>query len=240
VKFKNKEGKEEFVWQTCYGPAISRILASVISMHGDDAGLIIPYSITPFQVVLIPIFNAENKEKILKETEKIQEKLEKLGISSEVDSREKRPGEKYYEWELKGVPFRLEIGEKELENKELTLFTRDTKEKEKIKISDLKKIAKLGIEFDKRLLEKADKFFVGRTVDCKTKQEVKKVVEEGKIARVSFCSTEKDGVSCAEIIEKEINADVRGTLANKNEKVFSKCPFCNREASKVVYIGRSY
>ena len=240
VKFKNKQGENEFVWQTCYGPAISRIMASVISMHGDNSGLIVPYCIAPVQVMLIPIFNLENKNKVLKETEKIRDKLEKEGIISEIDSREKRPGEKYFEWELKGVPFRLEIGEKELDNKELTIFIRDTKEKQKIKISDLKKITKMGTEFDNRLLKKADKFFEGRTVDCKTSSEVKKVVEQGKIARVSFCSTEKEGIPCAEIIEKEINADVRGTMANKNEKPFSKCPFCNKEATTVVYIGRSY
>ena len=240
VKFKNKQGENEFVWQTCYGPAISRIMASVISMHGDNSGLIVPYCIAPVQVMLIPIFNLENKNKVLKETEKIRDKLEKEGIISEIDSREKRPGEKYFEWELKCVPFRLEIGEKELDNKELTIFIRDTKEKQKIKISDLKKITKMGTEFDNRLLKKADKFFEGRTVDCKTSSEVKKVVEQGKIARVSFCSTEKEGIPCAEIIEKEINADVRGTMANKNEKPFSKCPFCNKEATTVVYIGRSY
>jgi prolyl-tRNA synthetase len=240
VKFKDQNGKEQFVWQTCYGPAISRILASVISMHGDNSGLVIPYCISPIQVILIPIFNAKNKEKILKESKKIMEKLESEGIVSEIDDREKRPGEKYYEWELKGVPIRLEIGEKELYKKELTLFLRDTKEKQKIKFTKLKDIKKIGEDFDKRLLKKADKFFEGRTLDCKTIDEIKKAVNKGKIARVSFCSTEKAGFPCAEIIEKEIGADVRGTFANKNEKPFSKCPFCNKEATTVVYVGRTY
>ena len=148
----------------------------------------------------------------------------------------------FYDWELKGVPFRIELGEKELKSKKLILFTRDTRKKENVSMSALKTIKKLGKEYDSRLLKKADSFMNGKIVNCKTKDELKKAVRNGKIARVNFCSVEKQGIACADIVEKEIGADVRGTLANKNEKppANSKCIICNRPANEIVYIGKSY
>jgi len=239
--FKNKEEKEEYMWTTAYGPAVSRILASVIATHGDDSGLVLPYSISPLQVIIVPIFNAENKNKILKKSKDILDKLEKEGIKVEIDDRDyKRPGEKYHIWELKGVPFRIEFGEKELDKDEISLFIRDTKEKKKLKLKDLKDINKLGKEFDKRLREKADKFVEKRIVNCSSKKEIKDALASGKLARINFCSTDKSGNPCAEVVEKEFSGDVRGTLADKNEKANGKCLFCGRPAEKVVYVGRSY
>ncbi|VVB79936.1 Proline--tRNA ligase [uncultured archaeon] len=241
VKFKDEKGKEEYVWQTCYGPALSRILASVISMHGDNNGLVMPFCIAPAQIVIVPIFTKENKTKLVKECEKIKEKLEKENLSVELDDREeKRPGEKYYEWELKGVPFRLEIGEKELKQKKLTLFVRDTREKTNISLAKVTQLAKLGEEYDKRLLAKADKFMKGKIVDCFDKADIKQALEDKKIARVNFCSTEKEGISCAEKIEKDFGAEVRGTLGSKSEKPTGGCAICGKSAKVVVYLGKSY
>jgi prolyl-tRNA synthetase len=239
--FKNKEEKEEYLWTTAYGPAVSRILASVIATHGDDSGLVLPYSISPIQVIIIPIYNAENKNKILKQSKEILNKLKKEGIRVEIDEREyKRPGEKYHIWELKGVPFRIEFGEKELDEDEAIFFIRDTKQKEKLKLTDLKKIPKLGEEYDKRLKEKADKSVEKKIVNCSNKKEIKEALSSGKLARINFCSTDKTGIACGEIVEKEFSGDVRGTLANKNEKANGKCLFCGKPATKVVYVGRSY
>ncbi|MBU2562693.1 MAG: proline--tRNA ligase [Nanoarchaeota archaeon] len=240
VKFKDENGKEQFVWQTCYGPAISRMLASVISTHGDDYGLILPFSISPVQLIIIPIFNKENKEKILSESEKIKERLNFTGIKSEIDASEKRPGEKYYEWELKGVPFRLEIGEKELNEKQLTLFIRDIRKKQKISLKALENLKEYGRDFDKRLIKKADQLIKERIIDCKTKKELKKIIDDKKIARANFCSVDEKGEICAEYIEKEINAEVRGTRADKKERPKGNCIICGKSAKEVVYIGKSY
>ena len=240
VKFKDEAGRDQYVWQTCYGPAISRILASVISTHGDNKGLVLPFCISPVQVIIIPIFNKKNKKKILNEIKKINKKIESFGIKTKIDDDQKRPGEKYYEWELRGVPFRLEIGEKEIKEKKLTLFIRDTLKKQKISINQLKKIKQLGKEFDSRLISKADKFLKNKIINCKTKQEIKNAIKNKKIARINFCSIDKQGEKCAEIIEKEINAEVRGTLANKHKKSTGKCTICGKPAKEIVYLGRSY
>jgi len=240
IKFKDEEGKERYVWQTCYGPAPSRILASIISIHGDNSGLIIPFCISPKQIIIIPIFDKKNKNKILKESEKIKQKINSLGLKTEIDTSEKRPGEKYYEWELRGVPFRLEIGEKELKNKKLTLFIRDIRKKESIDVKNLSKLKKYGEEFDKRLILKADKFMKNKIVKCKGKEEIKKTINNKKIAKIDFCSIDKEGEKCAAYIEKDIGAQIRGVMANKKEKPSGKCVICNKLAKEVVYLGKSY
>jgi len=240
IKFKDEDGKEQYVWQTCYGPAMSRILASVISMHGDDSGLIMPFCVSPIQVIIIPIYNKENQKKVISECEKISKEINSLGLKTEVDLSGKRPGEKYYEWELKGVPLRLEIGKKEIKSKKLTLFLRDTGKKEIIATNQLVKLKKYGEEFDKRLKQKAENFMKGKIINCENKKEIKKAIDEEKIARVNFCSVKKDGEKCAEYIEKEIGAEVRGTMANKKEKPSGKCIICGKSATEIVYIGKSY
>jgi prolyl-tRNA synthetase len=238
VSFLDENEKKQNVWQTCYGPAISRIMASVISTHGDDKGLVLPYCISPVQVVIVPIFKKENKKKIIEKAEKIKKELEKEDISSEIDDSEKRPGEKFYNWELKGVPLRIELGEKELASEKIMLYIRDLNEKREIK--NLSEIKKIGAEIDERIRKKAEKNVENNIISCNDKRELKRIIEDKKIARVNFCSMEKEGVKCAEVIEKEINADVRGTLANKNEDVFGECIICKKKASVVAYIGRSY
>ena len=240
AKFKNIKGKEEYLWTTAYGPAMSRILASIISTHGDDQGLIFPFCIAPIQVIIIPIFNTKNKNNIIKEATKLKENLNSIEIRTEIDASEKRPGEKYNHWELKGVPFRIEIGEKEFKTKKITLATRDIKEKQTLPIKNISELKELGKEFDTRLKEKAEKFMKGKIVNCKTKQDIKKAVNEKKVAKVNFCSIEKQGEKCAEIIEKEINAEVRGILINKKEKPTGKCIICGKPAKEVVYVGKSY
>lgn len=238
--FRNKKGEEDYLWTTAYGPAMSRILVSVISTPGDDEGLVLPFSVSPIQVIIIPIFTKKNKKNILKKSEDIKNNLKKVGIKVEIDVSEKRPGEKYHYWELKGVPLRLEIGEKEVKTGKLILFKRNTKKKEKIDMKKIQELKKIGEKIDSELKARAEKIMNKSIVECKTKQELKKAIEDNKIAKVNFCSTEKEGEKCAEYIEKELNAEVRGTLANKNEKPKGNCIICGRPAKEVVYIGRSY
>lgn len=241
IKFKTVDEKEEYVYQTCYGPAISRILASVISMHGDNNGLILPFKISPVQVLIVPIYSDKNKEKIEKTIQKIKDSLNEINIDVKIDNSDKRPGEKFFFWEMKGVPLRIELGEKELKNKKVTLFIRDTREKIQVLISNLaKEILKQGKEIDERLMKKADKLLKDSIVDCKTKEEIKSALDNKKIARFNFCSIEKDGEKCAEFIEKELTARVMGVRHDKTEKADGKCIICNKKANAVVYAGKSY
>lgn len=240
AKFKNEKGEENYLWTTAYGPAMSRILVSVIAQHADNNGLILPSTVAPIHVIIVPIFNKKNKEKIIKESNKILEKIKSLELSAEVDDSEKTPGEKFNIWELKGVPLRIEFGERDLKNNSIVLYTRDTHKKQPIKINELKNLKKLLQEYDRRLLKKADEKAKGKIEDAKSISEIKKILKYGKIARINFCSTESEGLKCAELIEKETGAEIRGTLADSKEKPKGNCVICNKPATQVVYVGKSY
>ncbi len=239
IKFKNEDGKDEYVWQTCYGPCISRILASLIAVHGDNKGLVLPFIVSPIQVIIVPIFNIENKKKVIDYCEKIKGTLKE--VRTQIDASEKKPGEKFYYWEMKGVPLRIEAGEKEMKSKEVTIFSRDNGTRIKAKENLVgKKTSELGEQIDVRLREKADKWFKGKVEKAKTKDELKGILENKGIARVNFCSIKNDGAKCAEYIEKELAASVRGVRDDKKEKPEGKCLICSKEANEVVYIAKSY
>jgi len=241
VKFKDSNEKEKFCWMTCYGPCMSRMLASIISLHGDDSGLVLPYTLAPVQVVIVPIGDVD--------VSGIRADLMREYIDVDVDDSDKRLGEKFYYWEMKGVPFRVEVGAKEIESGEVTVFIRDSREKVSVKMDELaESIKNLGAEYDERLIARADEFFSKRVVDCSSKGDVKKALGAGKVARFSFCSCDKGGAKCAEFIEKELSARVMGTLASEvsgarcqvpGEKL-GKCVVCGAKAGCVVYAGKSY
>jgi prolyl-tRNA synthetase len=237
VTFVDEKEKDKTPWTTCYGPCMSRILASVISIHGDDGGLVLPYTLAPVQVVIIP-FNGKGVDQAIGD---IQADLLGEYIDVKVDDSDKRAGEKFFYWEMKGVPFRIEIGEKELENDEATVFIRDIREKVSVHLKDLaESIKNLGAEYDERLLARADEFFSDKIVDCGDKDSVKKILDSGRIARMSFCSSDADGEKCGEFVEKELLARVMGTRADVVEEGKGKCLVCGKKAKVIVYAGKSY
>jgi len=241
LKYVDEKEKKSPLWMTCYGPCMSRILASVISIHGDDSGLILPYTIAPVQVVIVPIYSAKSKKKINDGVAKIRADLLGEYIDVKVDDSDKRPGEKFFYWEMKGVPFRIEIGEKELKDGEVSVFIRDIREKVAVKFDDLaESIKNLGAEYDERLLARADEFFADKVVDCKSKDAIRKSLSSGRIARFNFCSVEEEGVDCAEFIEKDLQARVMGVRGDIYEKPEGKCLICGKKARAVVYAGKSY
>jgi len=236
VKFKDKDGKEKYVWITCYGPAISRIFASIITVHGDDKGLRFPWAIAPLQVAIVPVVE---DSKVLKKAEELKKEIEKFA-SVEIDLSEKSAGEKFNFWEMKGVPIRIDVGPKDISAKKLTVFRRDLDKKEVIAEKDLMKyLAKVGEESGKNLTKQADKLFDNRVKDVKSVGEMKKAIESGFIARANFCSVEMDGAKCAEVVEKDVGATVRGTKLEK-EKASGKCVVCNKPGKHVVYIAKQY
>ena len=237
VKFKDKDGKEKYCYLTCYGPAISRILASVIIVHGDNQGLKFPWKIAPIQVIIIPIGD------VMKKAEELKKKLKDNKIDADIDSSDKTPGEKFYFWEMKGVPLRIEIGKREVENKELTIYRRDTGKKEKTNEKDLiSYVIRTAEDYDKNLIKAADNLFNNRIVDTASKDEIKKAVDSGKIARCGFCSVDENGEKCAELIEKEISAEVKGTKFEKEKPQgkTAECVICGKKAKEVVYVARAY
>ncbi|MCH7850392.1 MAG: proline--tRNA ligase [Nanoarchaeota archaeon] len=241
IKYVDEKEKEKFAWLTCYGPCISRILASVISIHGDNKGLVLPYIIAPVQVVIIPMHSETSGEKISKAAEKIRAQFLLANIDVKVDETDKRAGEKFFHWEMKGIPFRIDIGERELENGNVSVYIRDTGKKVVIKLENLvEDIQNLGVEFDARLKSSAQKFFDSKIVDCDSKASVKSALDGGRVARISFCSIDSAGEKCSTYIEKDLMARIMGSRGDLLEKATGKCLFCSKKAKIVVYAGKSY
>ncbi len=237
VKFKDKEGKDRYVFITCYGPAISRIFASVIITHGDDKGLKFPWEIAPVNVMIIPI---TDDKKITEKAESLKKEIQKF-TNVEIDYSEKRPGEKFNHWEMKGIPIRIDLGLNDLKNKKITLFRRDLDKKEILNEKDIiKRIKKISEEFTKNLIKRADGLFNNKIKDAKNIKEIKKIMDSGGIARIEFCSVEKDGEKCAGKIEKETGAEIRGTKLDEKKKASGKCVICGRKANHIVYVARAY
>ena len=239
VKFIDKDGKEKYGWQTCYGPCVSRMMASVISVHGDDKGLVLPPKIAPIQAIIIPILN-DKKTEILKKCEEIKKELDKESFRMEIDKREEyTPGWKFNYWELKGVPIRLEIGPNDIKNKQVILVRRDNGEKTKVREINLSEKVKVTLEeIQENLVKKADKFFKEHVSEAKIMDELKKTIKEkGGLIKVNWCG----GIECAEWIkEKTCGGDIRGTKFDKKEKSDGKCIYCGKEANSIVYVGKSY
>lgn len=239
VTFTDENEKEQYAYLTCYGPAISRIFASVVLTHGDNKGLKFPFEIAPKQVILIPIL-AEKEPRVMEKIKEISEILEAEGMDVEIDDSDKRPGEKFYYWEMKGAPIRIEIGPRDLEKNKALLYRRDTEEKKEISLEKIVcSVKKEGKELSENLLKIAQKGFEGIVTTCKNVDEVKEVVGTG-IAKAEFCSCQKDGEKCAEMIEKETGGEIRGTRIDVEEEAKGDCIVCGKKATEVIYIAKSY
>lgn len=238
IKFKDNTQNDQFAWQTAYGPAIWRMFASVIAVHGDDKGLVFPFKIAPIQVVIIPI---SNDPKLIKKCQKLEKKLKEKDIRVNIDNSDNSVGWRFNEWELKGVPIRIEVGKKEMDSKIITLSRRDTNEK--IKVNDknsIKKILSIGNDISEHLKFKAEKNFNENIKTSKTYEELKKNIEKGGLIKANFCSMEKDGKHCADKIKEDMVGTVRGIRIDIKEVSSGKCIVCGKESKHVVYIARQY
>lgn len=232
VKFKDSTGKEITPHSTCYGPAISRIFGAMVIVHGDDKGLRFPWSVSPVHAAFVPL--SEKAEK------KAYDLGKKLDARIEVDTREMSPGEKFNYWELKGVPLRIDIGDKELKEKKVSVFRRDLNKKELVSEKDfVAYVRTIMKEYDSNLRKQANSLFEGRVKNARTMKELKESIESGFIARCSFCSIEKDGTACADKVTELTGAQVRGRKLEQ-EKASGVCIACGNKAREIVYIGRSY
>jgi prolyl-tRNA synthetase len=241
VKFLDENNESVYAWQTCYGPAISRIFGALISVHGDNKGLRLPFKIAPYQVVMIPIYKGKDAEMVLEYSKNIQKNLRKAGFRVYLDNSDNTPGWKYNYWEMKGAPIRVEIGPRDIRDGKAVLFRRDTMKRETIDIKELKKkVTSLGKEIDANLRAEAESKFVDLIVDADSISAIEDALDKGKIARTPFCTTEMEGKSCAEVIKDRTGGETRGTRIDIDEKPTGVCTVCGKPATEIVYIARSY
>ena len=240
ITFLDPEGKPQHVWQTCYGPGVSRIVAAVVSVHGDDKGLILPPRISPIQVIIVPILSKQLEAEVLEASIEIRNELESANISAEVDSRKEfTPGWKFNEWELRGVPLRLEIGPRDMRQKQVVLVRRDSGEKLTIPRDEV--VARTG-EFleaiQKNLINRADEWFNKSIRTVSSFNDLNSILNtEGGFVRIDWCG----GEDCAKEMQEKTNGGIiRGTLIGKDEVPGKSCVHCGKPATQVVYIAKQY
>ena len=238
IKFIGEDEEEHYVWQTSWGVS-TRMIGAVTMVHGDDKGLVLPPKIASVQAVMIPILYKDvDKESILRKAREISENLQKNGVSVVLDERlEYTPGWKFNEWELKGVPIRIEIGPRDVKEKQVTLARRDTIERLVVKEEKIvDTVTKLLEEIQNNLFNKAKKFLEDHTTTVKTYDEFKEALKKkGGFIRACWCSSP----TCEEKIKEETGATIR-LLPSEKEKLFSNCVCCGGEGKEVVYFGRAY
>jgi prolyl-tRNA synthetase len=238
----SKGEENENAFMTCIGVS-TRALASVLSIHGDDKGLVLPSVLAPYQVIVVPIYNKTTEEAMKNKTNEIKAQLEQAGIRVQIDNDgTKRPGEKYYLYEMKGVPIRIDIGPKDLEKNQFVLVIRAVEGKQFVPLDQLVPKVKEALElFDRSLKERAKSSHDRKVTDCSTIDEIKEVLSHGGFAKVPFFTMDRDGTEDAENIRTQTGGEIRGWCPTEVQPPEgTKCIISNNPARYYAYVARAY
>ena len=236
VKFADKDNVEHFAWQTSWGVSW-RLIGAMIMVHGDDKGLVLPPKVAPTQVVIVPIYNSdEDKKQVLEKSDEIKQKLESKSIRIHIDDREElSPGYKFNDWEMKGVPLRIEIGPKDISKQKVVLAKRYNKEKIDLGFDEIEKIDLILNEIQTNMLESAREEAGQNTLNISDYTEFKEKIGKGGFFNANWCGKQE----CEEKIKEETGADIRVIPFDKENKD-GKCIYCNEQSTSVPIFARGY
>ena len=232
IEFLDKDNKLQTPYQTSWG-VTTRMIGSLIMVHGDDRGLILPPKIAPTKVIIIPI---GNDEKVKEVTDTLCKKLKELDISYKVDERDKTPGFKFAEAEVKGYPVRIEIGKRDLENNEITLVRRDTLEKIKVPVQDVADaLETLFVDIQNNLYDRALKRRDSMIYEANSWDEFKEIASSKPgFIKANWCGDE----ACENKIKDEFSMKSRCLI--DDEEIHTDCVVCGKKAKYRLYFGRQY
>lgn len=236
VTFQNKDNQEKLVYATSWGVS-TRIIGAVIMAHGDDKGLRLPPKVAPHQVVVIPIFKNDEQKKIVEEyLNPILDTLKNNSVRTNVDWRDESPGFKFNDWEMKGVPIRMEVGPRDIENKQIVLVRRDTGEKSTVQVNAIAdKVSQMLDDIHNNLFAQAKEFMNNNTHKIDSYDEFKKIIKDGGFIRCGW-----DGTSETELkIKEETGATTRVIPFDENPKDL-KCIYTGKPAKHEVIFARAY
>ena len=236
VKFADKDNVEHFAWQTSWGVSW-RLIGAMVMTHGDDKGLVLPPKVAPIQVVIVPIYkNAEGEKKVMEKVNEIREQLEEKDLRIHVDNRSGiSPGYKFNDWELKGIPLRIEIGPKDIEKESMVVAKRLDGEKSNLKLNEIDKISNFLESIQKTLLENAIEKAKQNTMTILNYQEFKSQIEKGGFLHSPWCGK----LECEEKIKEETGADLR-VIPFDSQKTDAKCIYCEQQSTVVPVFARGY
>ena len=236
VKYLDKNNSEIFAWQTSWGVSW-RLIGGMIMTHGDDKGLVLPPKVAPIQVVIIPIYHSkEDKENVLQKACQIKDGLSDNGIRVNLDDREQMtPGFKFNDWEMRGIPIRIEIGPKDIAKNQIVLARRHNQTKISLDIDGLteKTLSELK-NIQKEMFDAAKKILDERVVRVSEYQQFKKELDSGKMIDCSWCGNQ----TCEDKIKEETGADLR-VIPSDNTKA-ETCIYCKNSGTTNVLFARGY
>jgi len=230
ITYEDENGQHLNVHQTTYGMS-ERILGALISIHNDDKGIILPPDIAPIQIVIVPILSKNEPDKVLAYCSDICETLKKAGYRVHYDKRDLRPGNKFYDWELKGVPLRIEIGARDIQNNVITLARRDTGDKAQIKSDELMDgISKNLLAVQSNLFARANDMLNSSIHHVNDLSEAKPGINV-----MGWCGDEECGHRIEEATEMAVLGEPVGVQASE-----TKCIVCGKLTEKMIYSARTY
>ena len=233
IQFQGRDGKLANPYQTSWGVS-TRLIGATIMVHGDDNGLVLPPQVAPIQVVVIPV--AQNKPGVIPAAREVLKRLENLGLRAKLDDSDKSPGWKFSEWEMKGVPLRVELGPRDIEKGQVVIAKRNTGEKIVIELVDLEnKVQELMKVIHKEMYEKALRYLLDHTTEVHNLEELNAVLERGGYAKMMWCGDQ----GCEDKIKELYNATARCLPFNQIE-FDDTCPVCGKKAKKVVLFAKAY
>jgi len=231
MKFLSKESVLKYPYTTSWGVS-TRLIGAVIMAHGDERGLVLPPVVAPVQLVIVPV--AAHKEGVTEKAREISAFVTAMEVRVKLDERDMSPGWKFNEWEMKGVPLRMEIGPRDIENGQCVLVRRDTHEKTFLSLNDLGRIPEILKEIQSNMLAKSRKNRDSRIDDANSLEDIKRLCDEGKFARSYWCGERE----CEDKVKEYAQATSRVIIEENCEGEI--CPICGKPAKKRLYFARAY
>ena len=234
IQYAAKDNSLQYVHQTSWGMS-TRIIGALIMVHGDDNGLVLPPRIAPVQIMIVPV--QQQKEGVLAKAQELKERLMKAGFSVKVDDSDKSPGWKFADCEMRGIPLRVEIGPKDMENNQAVLVRRDNHEKTFISLDELEEKTKEMLDtIQQALYEKAKAHLDAHTYEAVQWDEfVDTINNRPGFVKAMWCGCEE----CENKI-KEVTGATSRCMPFAQENLSDKCICCGKPAKKMVYWGRAY
>lgn len=233
IQYLDKEGKQQYVHQASWGMS-TRIMGALIMVHGDNRGLVVPPRISPTQAMIVPV--AQHKEGVLDKAYDLRDQLKDI-VRVDIDASDKKPGWKFNEYEMKGIPVRIEMGPRDIEKEQVVLVRRDTGDKEFVALSDLEtRLPALLEEIQQDLYDQALAHRAENTSEATTMEEFKQTLDEqGGFIKAMWCGD----VACEEKIKEETSATSR-CMPFEHESISNQCVCCGKEAKDMVIWAKAY
>jgi prolyl-tRNA synthetase len=229
IKYEDEKGEHRYVHQTTFGMS-ERLVGAVVAVHGDDKGLVLPPDIATTQVVIVPVLAKGETETVTNSARELHAALKAAGIRVHLDERDLRPGAKYFDWELKGVPLRLELGKRDMEKDMVTFVRRDTGEKTlRDRKAVVQEVTEALSKISSDMMARAQKYMEQNTVTVESLENLPE-----KMIRVGWCGSEE----CGHGIETKSDRNLLGTPVD-DEHFSGACVICGKPTKTPVYMARA-